>query len=122
MAEEKRKGGRPPWEPTDRDRRQVVQLSAMGVAFEDIADILEVTPPTLRKHCWLDIQKGRVMGRARNSKRLHEAAEKGNVTAMIWLDKTRYGIQEPQVPSKKEMIEDAARADPKDARWDGLLQ
>ena len=35
------------------------------------------------------------MGKAANSQRLVAAARKGNVTAMIWLDKTRFGVIDP---------------------------
>lgn len=119
---EKRKAGRPQWAPTERDRRQVSQLASIGVGLDDIAAILDITIPTLKKHCYIDLQKGKIMGRARNTKRLHEAAEKGNVTAMIWLDKTRFNISDPSDQTKKALIEEESKIAPRGTQWDGLLQ
>ena len=88
----------------------------------DIAAIVEVSTPTLRKHCWNELELGHTQGRARNTKRLHEAAEKGNVTAMIWLDKTRFGINEPDATPKREVVENEARTAHEGTEWERLLQ
>ena len=116
------KVGRKPWAPDDKTRRVVMQLASIGVQLSDIASIVEVSEPTLRKHCYLELERGHIQGRARNAKRLHEAAEKGNVTAMIWLDKTRFGITEPDATPKREIIEQTARTAHEGTEWERLLQ
>lgn len=44
------KVGRPPHEPTDKDRRMVQSLCAYGIPEEDIAKVIGITGKTLRKH------------------------------------------------------------------------
>lgn len=120
----KRTRGRPKWEPSIKERAQAEMMAGLGIAPDEIAQLLGVTAPTLRKHCYMELQRGRVNGKARNTKRLNEAAAKGNVTAMIWLDKTRYGVTEPDAGEggKKEQLQRLAHEAQKSTKWDGLLQ
>lgn len=111
-----------PHAPTDKLRRDVRALAAMGNSTDDIAEFIGITAPTLRKHYWIELHQGRVHGKIANGKRLQEAAQKGNVTAMIWLDKTRYGIRETDEPGKKEQQEAHARTADAGTEWDGLLR
>ena len=49
---------------------------------------------TLKKHFRQELSQGRAKLRVRHSQALFKAAEEGNVTAMIWWDKTRNHIHE----------------------------
>jgi DNA-binding CsgD family transcriptional regulator len=42
---------RPVWTPTDAQRRQAETMVAYGIPEADIARVLGVSKPTLRKHC-----------------------------------------------------------------------
>lgn len=78
---------------------------------------------TLKKHFRQELSQGRAKLRVRHSQALFKAAEEGNVTAMIWWDKTRNHIHEkigleapmPQVgqpgvdPEKASMLDVARR-------------
>lgn len=115
------KRGRPAHEPSTVTRQQVRHLASIGIEVDDIAIVIGISAPTLRKHYWLDLQDGRGKGRARNTQRLHEAAEKGNVTAMIWLDKTRFNVTEPQEIGRKEQVEAESRTAAQGTAWSSLL-
>ena len=45
---------RPVWTPTDAQRRQAETMAAYGIPEADIARVLGVSKPTLRKHCGTD--------------------------------------------------------------------
>lgn len=49
---------------------------------------------TLKKHFRQELSQGRAKLRVRHSQALFKAVEEGNVTAMIWWDKTRNQIRE----------------------------
>lgn len=49
---------------------------------------------TLKKHFRQELSQGRAKLRVRHSQALFKAVEEGNVTAMIWWDKTRNHIHE----------------------------
>ena len=116
------KTGRPEYVPSQKERETVKALAGMGNSTDDIAEFVGITAPTLRKHFYMELQQGRSQGRVRNTKRLQDMAAKGNVTAMIWLDKTRYGIRENDQPGKKEQQAENARTAHEGTAWDGLLR
>lgn len=124
--EVKRKAARPPgrpsFQPTDVQRRQAITLAAHGNRPEVIAAVLEISEPTLRKYFWPELQRGRLLGEAKNSQRLHAQAEKGNVTAMIWLDKTRFGVREPGDEPKKLERARLAQTAQDGTEWEALLE
>lgn len=97
----KRAPGRPAWEPTPEERAKVQGLAASGLSVDDIAELMGKTAPTIHKHCKLELLKGRALGRVANTKRLIAAANAGKVAAMIWLDKTRFGVREDDEEGKK---------------------
>lgn len=51
--------GRPPWEPTAKDRENVKTLAGRGVPEKMIAAIVGVDKLTLRKHCAQELVEGR---------------------------------------------------------------
>ena len=46
---------RPVWTPTDAQRRQAETMAAYGIPEADIARVLGVSKPTLRKHCGTEL-------------------------------------------------------------------
>lgn len=110
------------FEPNELQRRQVITLAAHGNRPEVIAATIEVSEPTLRKYFHNEIRMGRMLGEAKNTKRLQSAADKGNVTAMIWLDKTRFGVRESEETSKKLRDAEEAKSASNGTAWAGLLQ
>ena len=49
---------RPVWTPTDAQRRQAETMAAYGIPEADIARVLGVSKPTLRKHCDTELDTG----------------------------------------------------------------
>ena len=49
---------RPVWTPTDTQRRQAETMAAYGIPEADIARVLGVSKPTLRKHCGTELDTG----------------------------------------------------------------
>src|ERR1700724_1975404 len=49
---------RPVWTPTDAQRRQAETMAAYGIPEADIARVLGVPKPTLRKHCGIELDTG----------------------------------------------------------------
>src|SRR5580704_3364412 len=49
---------RPVWTPTDAQRRQAETMAANGIPEVDIARVLGVSKPTLRKHCGIELDTG----------------------------------------------------------------
>src|SRR4051812_16688649 len=49
---------RPVWTPTDAQRRQAETMAAYGIPEADIARVLGVSKPTLRKHCGTELDQG----------------------------------------------------------------
>ena len=43
------------WTPTDAQRRQAETMAAYGIPEADIARVLGVSKPTLRKHCGTEL-------------------------------------------------------------------
>lgn len=79
------KRGRPPHEPTVRNRNKVMLLLAMGWAPGRIASTLGITGPTLRKHYFSELRHRDVMLdrlKAAHLTTLFEAAQEKNVAAV----------------------------------------
>lgn len=106
--------GRPAYTPTDKDRKQVKMLSGMGVPGVDIAALIEVSEPTMRKYYQHELDTGYVFANAQVAQSLFKQAtdkDKPNVIAAIFWMKTRGGWKEAQAaePSKKEDRQSAAK-------------
>ena len=65
----KNKGGRPPYQPTPDQRRQVEMMAAYGIKHEDIAGVLGIDRNTLAKHfrAELDLGTSKVVAQVANS-------------------------------------------------------
>jgi len=77
--------GRPAHVPSDEKRRLVIQLLAFEWSPERISAALSITPPTLRKHYFRELQfkaEARARVEARLLSSLMNEAEAGNVSAV----------------------------------------
>lgn len=69
--------GRPPWEPSTKDREQVKTLAGRGVPEKMIAAIIGVDKNTLRKHCANELTTGRAFAVANVMGATYKAAMAG---------------------------------------------
>lgn len=77
----------------------VEQLAGMVIPDSDICRLVihegePIGESTLKTHFRKELSTGRAKIRVRHGMALMKAIEDGNVTAMIWWDKTRNGIRE----------------------------
>ena len=124
---EKKPRGRPAFAPTDRDRSQVKMLSAMGLRHDEIALVMHITPPTLRKHFWPELQAGRPEATAKVANSLFKMAtnpDKPNVIAAIFWLKAQAGWRDSESTGvgKKEEVEKHARTAHEGTEWSSLLR
>src|SRR6202040_3798564 len=96
---------RPVWTPTDAQRRQNETMAAHGIPQTDIARVLGVSKPTLRKHCGTELDTGATRANSKVADFLFYGIcggtgkpafkdERARVTAAIFWMKTRGGWSE----------------------------
>src|SRR5882757_878339 len=96
---------RPVWTPTDAQRRQAETMAAYGIPEADIARVLGVSKPTLRKHCGTELDTGATRANSKIADFLFYGIcggtgkpafkdERARVTAAIFWMKTRGGWSE----------------------------
>lgn len=78
-----------PHEPTEKERKQVEQLSAVGIRQEVIADILDIDPKTLRKYYRKELDTATARANAAIGGKLYSKALEGDTPSMIFWLKTR---------------------------------
>jgi predicted transcriptional regulator len=92
------RGGRPPKTPTAAQIRQVEEMAARGLTQSDMAAILGMSSPTFRKYLpgffATAIAKGQAVGKNTAGAALLRQVRKGNISAIIWFEKTRHGYTE----------------------------
>ena len=76
------KRGRPPFNPTTKQRDLVMLLTAGGLTETAIAAVLGCCERTLRNCFKVELETGRGVARARVLEQLAAAAKRGNVSAM----------------------------------------
>ena len=83
--------GRPAFEPTDAERKQVEAMSGYGLPLEQIAILIRdgIDADTLRKHFSTELQSGKAKANAQVGKTLFQKAMAGDTTAAIWWSKTQ---------------------------------
>lgn len=74
-------GGRPPFEPTDKQRREVGIAKAGGMTNEAIAAALGISQPTLRKYFENELSAVASKRRLEVLTKMYRTAMKGNVSA-----------------------------------------
>ena len=118
---EKRKPGRPAYEPSERDRQQVKMMCAMGVPDYDIALVMQLSAPTLRKHFFRELEVGHIESTAKVAQSLFKQATdpvKPNVAAAIFWMKCRAGWKEDVSDvGKKDQRQAAAHAAGDGTSW-----
>lgn len=110
--------------PTEKERRQVKMLAAMGVPDYDIAKVIGLSQPTMRKYFWRELEIGHIEANAKVAESLFKQAtgEKPNVTAAIFWLKCRAGWKEDaSAPTKREQAAQAAETAPAGTSWESLL-
>lgn len=85
----KPKPGRPAYEADEKTRAQVKMLAAMGIPDYDIAKVIGLSGPTMRKYYMAELETGHIEANAQVAQSLFKQAtnkEKPNVSAAIfWL-------------------------------------
>lgn len=90
----KKANGRPPYEPTDKDRKMVEVLSGFGIPAEKIAHVVGVSLPTLHKHFPFELERGAATVEAKlagNLLRLSNGSDGTALKATIFALQTRFG-------------------------------
>lgn len=83
-----RTAGRPPYEPTEKDRMTVKVMIAGGIQQDAIADVIGLKAKALRKHFRREIDTAAAEANAAVVASLFKMT-KSNVAAAIWWTKTR---------------------------------
>ncbi|RVL53945.1 helix-turn-helix domain-containing protein [Sinorhizobium meliloti] len=82
--------GRPPYEPTDRDRNKIKLLLALGWSIERMANGLGVSPATVKRYFRAELKQRDAMRDRLDARRFEiamEQANAGNVAALKELGK-----------------------------------
>src|SRR5437763_12085537 len=74
---------RPVWTPTDAQRRQAETMAAYGIPEVDIARVLGVSKPTLRKHCGTELDTGATRANSKVAER-GDPAKCARVSSSRW--------------------------------------
>ena len=89
-----RKIGRPPHQPTERDRKIVEALAGFGIPAAKIADVLGLGQSTLYRHYGEEMKRGSAMVEAKltgNLLRLADGSDATALKAIIFSLTTRFG-------------------------------
>lgn len=90
--------GRPEFEPTGAERKQVEALSGYGLPIDQIAVLVRdgIHIDTLRKHFSNELVAGKAKANSGIGRTLFQKAMGGDTTAMIWWSKTQMRWTETQ--------------------------
>ncbi len=126
------KGGRPPHQPSDKDRQMVEVLAGFAVPTAKIADVLGITQPTLLNHYETELRTGAAKVEATlvgNLLRLAKGSDGTALKAITFALNCRFGwsayVPRPEAErplGKKEMAEVEARTAHEESDWGRLLQ
>lgn len=81
-------------EITDEVRSIIRRAAGMGFTWDKLEKLTKINKRTLQRHCQNDYDSGSVELEYGISMTLAEKALDGNVTAGIYIDKTRFGWKE----------------------------
>jgi AcrR family transcriptional regulator len=96
---------RPSHKPTAEQRRQVTAMRSYGTPEADIAKVLGISTPTLRKYYRAELDTAMAKSNAMVAESLFQQARKGNVTAMIFWLKCRARWRENAEPERFDEAE-----------------
>ena len=90
--------GRPAFEPTVAERKQVEALSGYGLPIEQIAILVRdgIHVDTLRSHFATELVSGKAKANGQVGKTLFQKVMAGDTTAAIWWSKTQMRWAETQ--------------------------
>lgn len=90
--------GRPSFQPTDSERKQVEALSGYGLPIDQIGALVRdgISVDTLRAHFASEMQSGKAKANAQVGKTLFQKVMAGDTTAAIWWTKTQMRWAETQ--------------------------
>jgi hypothetical protein len=97
--------GRPPYEPTDKDRRVVEMMAGWAIPEDRIAKVLTIDPKTLRKHFAEELEVGHAKLEAQlaqNLLRIAQGHDRQSLIATIFALKSRFGWVEQQPPAREQ--------------------
>jgi hypothetical protein len=125
---EKKPMGRPAYEPSEKDKAQVSALTAMGIPDYDIAKVMQISEPTLRKYYFRELEIGHISANSKVAQTLYKTAtdpsNPKSVTAAIFWLKARAGWKEDSgmaAMGKKEVQHEEAKTNHKGTEWGDLL-
>jgi hypothetical protein len=125
---EKKPMGRPAYEPSEKDKAQVSALTAMGIPDYDIAKVMQISEPTLRKYYFRELEIGHISANSKVAQTLYKTAtdpsNPKSVTAAIFWLKARAGWKEDSgmaAMGKKEIQHEEAKTNHKGTEWGDLL-
>lgn len=125
------KMGRKPHEPSEKDRRSVESMASYGIPELDIARVIGISHPTLRKWYLYELQTGHIKANSMIAQSLYKKAMgegQGSVAACIFWLKCRAGWveprpwDEPQLGRKEQLQQAAATAGGADTGWANDLE
>ena len=99
--------GRPPYEPSDKDRRVVEMMAGWAIPEERIAKVLAIDPKTLRKHFGEELEVGHAKLEAQlaqNLLRIAQGHDRQSLIATIFALKSRFGWVEQQPPAREPAL------------------
>jgi len=108
---------RKPHEPNEKDRRTIESMAGHGIPPLDIAKVVGISEPTMRKYYAEELATGQTKANSMVAQSLYQKAignGQGAVTACIFWLKVRAHWVEPQPqwqdqgPGKKEQLQAAA--------------
>ena len=90
--------GRPGFEPSETERKQVEALSGYGLPLDQIAVLVRkgISVDTLTKHFADELISGKAKANSQVGRTLFQKATSGDTTAMIWWTKTQMKWSETQ--------------------------
>ena len=119
--------GRPSFEPTAEQRRMVESMTGLGVPDYEVAKVMAISLPTLRKYFHEQLEVGHIKSNVQVAQTLFKVAtdidHPRHVTAAIFWLKARAGWREAQVDEvgKKQIQADNARVSHNGTEWENLL-
>lgn len=96
--------GRPPFVPTDDDRKQVEKLAGLGLSYEQISALIRdgIARNVLMEYFPRELELGKAKAHAKIGGKLFQKAMDGDTASLIWWTKTQMRWAETQ---KHEIVQ-----------------
>ncbi|AEH78360.1 hypothetical protein SM11_chr1083 [Sinorhizobium meliloti SM11] len=129
----RKQAGRPPHEPSEKDRKMVEVLSGFAVPTKDIAEVVGITQATLFKHYRDQLRRGGALVQAKlvaNLLRIASGSDGTALKAITFALQCRFGwsqyVPRPdgerdRPPGKKEIQQREAETAHTESDWGRLL-